>query len=628
MKLSSNQFNRANCDEPLFCGERILTQRRKDAKAQRGNTFQHPSLRAFTSRLTASRSFLSAPLRLCVFALKALLTPAHAPFACLLFLAWVPVKAAEVTNSARTEIAPKVAAARAILDPWLAENPVRAQKKIHLVLWTPKDREPAPRYRERLSAIFVDIQKFYAREMERIGFGPRTIGLDTMDDGLLRVHLVRGLNDYTNYSTPSGSAIRKECLPTLEAAGLNPAEELIVIFCNMSNWDAEKRTISQNSPYYASGTSRGGTAWQVDSPILDLDFLTEKGKNVRDGQYGNISLGRYSSIFIGGACHELGHALGLPHNKERADERAAFGTALMGSGNRTYGEQLRGESKGSFLTLTHALRLASHPMFSGSAKDISRPRSAKPEELKIQPKGKGFEFSGRVTTASNEPPVYAIIAYMDPAGGNDYDATTTTAVPDKDGKFTLDCQALAPGKTGELRVVYLQANGQASGFLSSTPYRYPYVVAKDGAVDLAPALAVLNRAQRRPASQANATNTETNVPASVKALAWTEWTLKEIGGAPVPANSRASLSIGADGTLSGNAGVNRFNGRARGTDDKFQAGPFMSTKMAGPPELMALEGQFLKALEATTRFVVEGDTLRVNVAGEVKPLVFTRKMKQ
>jgi hypothetical protein len=445
--------------------------------------------------------------------------------------------AAEETNSARAEIAPKVAAARAILDPWLATNPEPVKKKVHLVLWTPKDREPAPRYRERLSAIFVDIQKFYAREMERIGFGPRTIGLDEMGDGLLRVHLVRGLNDYTNYSTPSGSAIRRECLPALEAAGLNPAEELIVLFCNMSNWDDTRRTISQNSPYYASGTHRGGTAWQVDSPILDLDFLTEKAKNLRDGQYGNISLGRYNSIFIGGACHELGHALGLPHNKERADERAAFGTALMGSGNRTYGEQLRGESKGSFLTLAHALRLAAHPMFSGSAKGINLPRSAKPDELKIQPKGKGFEFSGRVTTASNEPPVYAVIAYMDPTGGSDYDATTTTAVPDKDGRFTLDCQALAPGKTGELRVVYLQANGQASGFLSSTPYRYPYVVAKDGAVDITPALAVLNRAPRREPNQAGATVTETNAPASeLRIPAFTAYTDPDANGARFSTN--------------------------------------------------------------------------------------------
>lgn len=415
---------------------------------------------------------------------------------------------AQEANLAKDEIAPKVAAARAILDPWLAASPERAQRKVHLVLWTPRNREPAPRYRERLSAIFKDIQSFYASEMRRLGFGPRTIGLDMAEDGIVRVHFVRGLKDYADYSVDSGGEIRKECLPVLVAAGLKPDEETIVIFCNMSKWDPEQRTISQNSPYYASGSNRKGTAWQVDSPILDLAFLEEKGQNVQDGQYGNISLGRYSSIFIGGACHELGHALGLPHNRERADERAAFGTALMGSGNRTYGEQLRGESKGSFLTLAHGFRLAAHPMFSGSVKGMGLRASAKPTEITIQPRGKGFQFSGKVT---GEPPVYAVIGYMDPAGGSDYDATTTTAVPDKDGRFTLDCQALAPGKAAELRVVYLQANGVASGFLSATPYRYAYKVGADGIADVSAAIAALT-----PKTPADAGTPGTVPPAAVE----------------------------------------------------------------------------------------------------------------
>lgn len=397
-----------------------------------------------------------------------------------------------VSASPQAEIDAKVPQARAILDAWQAKDPQRAEKKVHIVYWTPSDREPAPRYRERLGAILEDIRDFYAKEMKRLGFGPRTIRLDYAEDGKMKVHLVKGRQPYANYDVQSGGPIRNECLTTLRAAGIDPDKETIVIFCNMSNWDPEKRVITQNSPYYAGGTNRSGTAWQVDSPILDLESLAKKEPRVRDGQYGDISIGRYNSIFIGGVCHELGHALGLPHNKERPDEQAAFGTALMGSGNRTYGENLRGEGKGSFLTLAHGLKLASHPIFSGSVKGIDLPSNAEVSAVTIENRGTSFTLAG---TVKADPPAYAVLGYMDPDGGGDYDATTCTAIPDAAGKFTLEANALAAGKSGVFRVVVVQANGAANSFAgASSRITFPYLVAPDGRVDLSASQARLELA--------------------------------------------------------------------------------------------------------------------------------------
>ncbi|MGV3532892.1 MAG: NPCBM/NEW2 domain-containing protein, partial [Chthoniobacteraceae bacterium] len=279
-----------------------------------------------------------------------------------------------------------------------------------------------------------------------------------------------------HYEVGSGAEIRGECLPTLRAAGISADKETLVIFCNMSTWDPEKRTMRQNSPYYAGGNARGGTAWQVDSALLDPQLLPEKGQHIQDGQYGNISLGRYNSIFVGGVIHELGHALGLPHNRERPDEAALFGTALMGSGNRTYGENIRGESKGSFLTLAHGLRLGSHPLFTGSNKGLAERGPAEFEDLAVRTEGQSIVVTGRV---SGTPQVYAISAYSDPAGGGDYDATTTSAIPEADGKFTLTFNALRAGKAGELRLVAVHVNG-----LTTQRGALGYEVAAGGAIDI------------------------------------------------------------------------------------------------------------------------------------------------
>lgn len=393
------------------------------------------------------------------------------------FILAITFSLASARADLNSDIAAQVSGANAVLEAWHGKtDPVAdSGRYLHIVYWTPSDREPVAQYQDRLQRMMENIRDFYGREMKRLGFGARTVDLKYGDDKKMIVHLVKGAGTYADYEMESGSKIRQECVPVLRAAGVNADSETIVIFCNMANWDEEKKAFTHKSPYYAGGSAKGGTAWQLDSPTLDVDNLVLKEPMIRDGQYGRISLGKHNSIFIGGVTHELGHALGLPHNMERPDEAAAFGTALMGSGNRSYGDELRGEGKGSFLTLAHALRLASHPQFSSSTKGLNFPARAEFSGFGVKTRGKGFEFSGKVTS---KMPVYAVVAYMDQEGGGDYNATTTSAIPDKDGNFSLNCDALAAGKSGDLRIIACMVNGATS------QQGFGYSVAADGTPDV------------------------------------------------------------------------------------------------------------------------------------------------
>ena len=276
---------------------------------------------------------------------------------------------------------------------------------------------------------------------------------------------------------------KDECRPMLEAAGIHYDRETVLFFCHLATYDENARTFRHHSPYFGLWNEECRMCFAADWANQNLDNLTKKEPMLHDAEYGRMSLGKHTTIFLGGIAHELGHALMLPHCGERWDEKP-LGTSLMGAGNHTYREERRGEGKGSFLTMASAMRLASNPMFNGSDKGFGQPPRIEQCQLTLSTKLSRSDLATRrgglrvEGTVNGTPPIYGVIAYFDSLHDGGYLAPTATSVPDVNGRFAIEVSDLARCANGKLRVEFCHVNGAVS------ERRLGFSVTPDGSVDL------------------------------------------------------------------------------------------------------------------------------------------------
>ncbi len=103
---------------------------------------------------------------------------------------------------------------------------------------------------------------------------------------------------------------------------------------------------------------------------------------------------------------------------------------------------------------------------------------------------------------------------------------------------------------------------------------------------------------------------------AVNSAANKTWTLTALEGSPVDLASPPPTLLFSRGKLSVFGGVNQINGSYALVDDAVVMGDLASTKMAGPPELMELEGRFVKTLAGVNGFTVAGDKLVLLMNGK------------
>lgn len=103
---------------------------------------------------------------------------------------------------------------------------------------------------------------------------------------------------------------------------------------------------------------------------------------------------------------------------------------------------------------------------------------------------------------------------------------------------------------------------------------------------------------------------EFQVPSNWNDIVLYRWQLIELNGKPIAAASHVELELDGTDRVLGHSGVNQFMGSCRRGDNyTLDFGAISSTKMAGSPEAMQLEAEFLAALQEVQAARMMGDKL-------------------
>lgn len=359
---------------------------------------------------------------------------------------------------------------------WHADSKVENPTVLRLVYFHPSDREPQPKYQERLQRILFDIREFLTVEMRRLGLGENCqLPLELDADGNLLIHVVKGqkpLLEY-NYDISHGQQIRREMRAAL-ADKFDIDREFVLAICGLVD-RFDDGSWHFRSPYYGWGNSNQvfGLCFAADCEMMDtLNYANEREKFRYREHLGKFekTLGSFNRLYIGGLAHELGHGLSLPHNAQKPWERRSLGTALMGAGNHTWRNE-KVAKKGSFLTLSSGTRLISHPLFTQSNRARFQPNiRARINELRfIDTEGEhGNELIVQGTVESS-PPGFALIVDTDPEGNSNYDSHTWVGEVSESGAFSIPVRTFKPGQH-EMRLSLCQLNGKVSE-LDKIPFK-------------------------------------------------------------------------------------------------------------------------------------------------------------
>ena len=323
----------------------------------------------------------------------------------------------------------------------------KTARQLNIVYFLGSDTEPVPDYERRLSELLLYLQQFYGKEKQRHGYGARSFGLDIKSPGRVNIIEYKAKNPAAHYPYENGGGWKaaQELDEFFKAHPDRKKSQHTLII--MPTWNDEKNGPDNPGgvPFYGMGRN----CFALDYPAFDIKHLGQKTRE-----------GRLLTKWYGGMAHELGHGLNLPHNHQTASDGKKYGTALMGSGNYTFG------TSPTFLTPASCALLDACEVFSVTpAQQFYEGRpEVEVKDVAISFKGNQILVSGNYTSPQT---VKALNVYIqDPpyAVNQDYDAVSfSQRLGKKSGKFSMkiDKKELDGLNNNEFRIslMFILANG-------------------------------------------------------------------------------------------------------------------------------------------------------------------------
>ncbi len=172
-----------------------------------------------------------------------------------------------------------------------AQNAAGVERTVRLVYFLPNDLDPQPKIDTRLNVLIKDVQKFFANELERHGYGKKTFRFESDDNGNAIIHHVNGLRNEAYYRDNITSVIWEELQEQLDFFN-----HIYVICVEISS-----RAFGNNGDVCGYGNDYG------------------------DGGYVLIpaSGSCFDDLIV--TAHELGHAFGLQHDFREMTNLMTYG---------------------------------------------------------------------------------------------------------------------------------------------------------------------------------------------------------------------------------------------------------------------------------------------------------------